>query len=190
MYSLRKAANKQTRIKSATRPNQGIRMTSMLKFILIPLFFMFSLFSECLSQGSKTSRPLAVKIGYVTDTHATEGCGCSFYLPGEENKTGAKSILSLEDFGEAAWMNLNGKDVRIKQIKSTESLANLKKGRRFYKIYRYGDMQIRIDHHVTWTCESDMPESESCEVTDFDLTFTFSQKGQTHAIRAKGICGC
>jgi len=55
--------------------------------------------------------------GYVTDAHATEGCGCSFYWPGEENKAGARSIFSSEDFSEIAWMNLNGKDVQIRQGK-------------------------------------------------------------------------
>jgi hypothetical protein len=154
---------------------------------LIPLILSIG---DCLPQDKKVSHStLAVAVGYVSDANLVDGCGCSFYWPGEENKEGAKNIFS-SDFGEMVWMNLNGRDAQLKLIKSTESEQNVKKGGCYYQIYQTGDMIIRIDYHVTWTCEADMLESESCEVTDYNLKISFSQNGRQKTIRAKGVCGC
>lgn len=128
-------------------------------------------------------------MGYVSDQNVVDDCGCSFYWPGEERKSAAKQIFS-SDFGDTVWMNLDGQDVRLRRIKSDESMENIKKGRRHYEIYEYAGLQIRLDYLATWTCEADMPESESCEVTYYDLKITFTKGGQHSSTRAKGLCGC
>jgi hypothetical protein len=163
-----------------------------MKNIMIITLFTFALLNnDCLAKNLNAPlRSTSVKVGYVLGAHEVRGCGCSFYRPGEEKKSDAKKIFSSEDFGRIAWMNLNGEDVRIDQIKSTEPMENIKKGSRYYKIYRYREMQIRIDYRVTWTCSSDMPESESCEVTHYDVKITFSQNGHMNTVLAKGVCGC
>jgi hypothetical protein len=153
---------------------------------LIPLIFIIPT-NSCMPQNKINSLP--VTVGYVSDANVVDGCGCSFYWPGEENKEGAKSIFS-SDFGEIVWMHLNGKDIQLKLIKSTESEKNVKKGGRYFQIYQAGDMTIRVDCHVTWTCEADMPDSESCEITHYDLKITFSQNTRQKIIYAKGVCGC
>jgi hypothetical protein len=153
-------------------------------------FFFFLFSADCRRPDKEVSQSsLAVTVGYVSEAHVVEGCGCSFYWPGEENKEGKKSIYSSNS-GETIWMNLDGKDVQLKQKESTESMENIKKGGRYYEIYKYAEMTIRIDYHVTWTCEADMPESESCEVTHYDLKITFNRNGRQKTIQAKGVCGC
>jgi hypothetical protein len=162
-----------------------------VKVYLFPIIFMLFLsIGDDLPQSVKPAgASLAITVGYVSDANVVDGCGCSFYWPGEENKEGAKSIFS-SDFGKMVWMNLNGKDTLLKLIKSTESKTNVKKGGRYYEIYQTGEMTIRLDYHVTWTCEADMPESESCEVTYYNLKITLSKNHQQKTILAKGVCGC
>jgi len=162
----------------------------MNKYILPFLLFILLFLNPTYSQNQKRpSAPLSAKVGYVSKANEIDGCGCSFYWPGDEKKENPKSIFS-SDYGNVVWMNINGKDSRLKRIKSTESEKNNKKGDRYYEIYQSGKMMIRINYLVTWTCESDDPESESCEVTYYDLDITISQNGQQKRIKAKGICGC
>ncbi len=158
---------------------------------LLLISFLFLLFPAVVVPQEKkdTPTPLPVTVGYVSDANVVDGCGCYFYWPGDENKDEAKSIFS-SDFGGIVWMHLNGRDVKLKLIKSTETKENAKKGGHYSQIYQAGQMIIRVDYHVTWTCEADMPESESCEVTHYDLNITFSQNNRQKTIRAKGICGC
>ena len=130
-----------------------------------------------------------MRVGYISEIHLPKECGCSFYWPGEENNDNAKSIFS-SDWDNSAWMNLNEQDVRIELLKPTASMKNVKKGGRHYELYRYIEIQIRIDYPGTWTCESDMPESESCEVTYYDLTITFNQNGKQNSYDTKGWGGC
>jgi hypothetical protein len=166
-------------------------MSATMKNCLIGILLIFAFVDENGFTKDKHPSPqtLAVKIEYVSEANVVDGCGCSFYWPGEENKDGAKSIFS-SDFGDMVWMNLNGRDERLKLLKSTESKENVKKGGRYYEIYQAGEMNIRIDYHVTWTCEADMPDSESCEVTHYDIKITLSKNGKSYSANAKGICGC
>jgi hypothetical protein len=161
-------------------------MCLLLSWVVLAL-----LNDECLSKNANTSlASTAVKVGYVLGIHEVRGCGCIFYWPGEENNKDAKNIFSSEDFGKVAWMNLNGKDVQLDQLESTAPMDKIKKGSRYHIIYRYHEMQIRIDYKVAWACRPDKPESESCKFTQYDLKITFSQNGNTNAVFAKGVCGC
>lgn len=153
----------------------------ILCLILLPMYCN----AASIEKNKNTS--LVVDVGYVTDINTHGGCGCSYYFPGDRKEIGTKLIFS-SDFGKEVWMNLNGKDVKLKLIK--DSKHNMRKGGRFYEIYQHGNMKIKFDYLVTWTCESDAPNDDSCEVWYYDLNITFSQNGQHKTIKAKGECGC
>jgi hypothetical protein len=162
----------------------------MKRQLLLFSFLSFLMTNDCFPENKKTALPLLnISVGYVSDVNAADGCGGYFYWPGEEKKQDAKSIFTW-NAGEQPWMNLNGRDVQLKLVKSTESEENGKKGGRYYEIYQAGKMTIRVDYHVTWTCEADMPKSESCEVTHYDLKITFTQNDRQKTIHAKGDFGC
>jgi len=161
----------------------------MRKTLLIISVLFISVGCYAASDQEKTTTPLEIKVGYVTDAHAPPGCGCLYYWPTDEISRESRGIFSsVED--KEAWMHLNGKDVKLKLVKSTQSEKNSTKGGRFHEIYRYKNMTIRIDYLVTWTCEADDPESESCEVTYYDLNIMFTRQGRKKTISAKGACGC
>jgi len=135
------------------------------------------------------TKPLVVDVGYVTDAHIYMGCGCAYYFS-DKDKEEREKIIFKSNFEDTAWMHLNGKDVKLKRIEESESEGSIKKGRRSYEIYQYGDMTIKFDYLLTWTCESDAPNDDSCEIWYYDINITFTQKGQHKTVKAKGECGC
>ncbi len=161
----------------------------MKKILLLSWFFvLLSMHCYAASDEKKINKPLVVKVGYVTD-NIQSGCSCSFYWNRDEKKRDIKIIFS-SDLGNETWMNLNGKDVKLKLLMAAQSEKNNKRYNRFYEIYEYDKMKIRVDYHMTWSCLADDPENDACEVTYYDLNITFTQNGQHKSIKAKGVCGC
>lgn len=158
----------------------------MKNFLLLTLCLIFLPFLCYANQNNNKSKSLGIKIGYITEANTLNECGCSFYLQRDKKQ---RNIFS-SDLEKIVWMNLDGKDVKLKLVKSTKSEKNERKDGRFYDIYKYDEMTIRIDSHVTWTCESDDPANESCEVSYYDVKITFTKNGQQKTISAKGLCGC
>ncbi len=94
------------------------------------------------AQGSKpNSLP---RIGTIKDYKATglmTGCGnLYFYHRNRTGSTDADYVFLSRGDGSHAWMNLNGRDVRLRQIKRA---AGSHKGLRGFN-YRYGNLQITV----------------------------------------------
>src|SRR5881394_1236748 len=81
------------------------------------------------------------KIGTIKDYPATglmTGCGnLYFHQRGKSKVTDADFVFLARGDGSNAWMNLNGRDVRLRQIR--KSTAGKQKPLRL--TYRYGDFQ-------------------------------------------------
>jgi hypothetical protein len=89
-------------------------LTSAASAVLI-CFFSFA----GAAQVAKNSLP---RVGTIKDYPATglmTGCGnLYFYKASDANSTTANYVFLSRGDGSHAWMNLNGRDVRLQQIKS------------------------------------------------------------------------
>jgi hypothetical protein len=115
-----------------------------------------------------------------------DGCGCSFQTPTEAKKKNSTKYLfsSGLETSSPAFMNIDGKDVRLKRVKSTEKVYKKPKvGDRFYEVYQAKGLKVRIDYVDTTSRLRD-------EGRDYNLTITVTKGKQKKVITAKGGCGC
>jgi len=123
----------------------------------------------------------------VSGAGEVQGCGCYFQFPSEgRNST---RYLFFEDFSEESpLMNIDGKDVRLKLVNSSEPADGIaKKGERFSRNYVSGDVRVRVDFVTTSVCA---PGDEACESTGYAVTVTVVKGGRKQTVKAVGGCGC
>ncbi len=130
-----------------------------------------------------------IKIGELKDPVEVEGCSCTLQTAAEAGKPGSQKFLFVTEAGtKDAWMNINGKDVKLKLVKTTViDDRNYGVGGRFYEEYTAQGMKIRIDYVVTWTCP---PEDEECDHAKYDTTVTVTKGKMSETIKTIGICAC
>jgi len=153
--------------------------------IVFTLLIITAFSSQALAQTSTTTSPgPQLKIGYLEV--GIGGCGCSLVLNLADIRKGR--YVFIQDEGEPAYINLDGKDLKLEEIDSGGSEAVPEKvGDRSWVAYVAGDVKVRIDRTVTHICD---PKDESCEVTYYKAILTVSRKTQKTTIRMIGLCGC
>ena len=135
--------------------------------------------------STQVSPPL--EIADIRDPSVVDGCGCYFQLPAERKKKRSDKYVFMEGLdGEGAWMNIDGKDMKLSLIGSTKGLVG-GVGTRSHTRYRANGIAVRVDFVVTRVCG---PDDENCESTDYDATFTVTKGGRKRIVKAKGVCGC
>jgi len=141
--------------------------------------------SQALEQTSTINSPAPqLKIGYVEV--GIGGCGCSLALNTADIRKGR--YVFIQDLDEPAYINLDGKDLKLEEADSGGSEAVPEKvGDRSWVAYVAGDVKVRIDRTVTRVCD---PKDESCEVTYYKAILTISRKTKRTTIRTIGLCGC
>jgi hypothetical protein len=94
----------------------------------------------CIAQGSKqTSLP---RIGEIKDYPATglmTGCGNLYFFKAGAKMSDATYVFLAHGDGSNAWMNLDGRDVRLRQSKSTQGGSKKSRG------YSYSYRQTRVN---------------------------------------------
>lgn len=126
------------------------------------------------------------RVGTIKDYPATglmTGCGNLYFYPaGRANPTSDAYIFLARGDGSNAWMNLNGRDVRLQQIKSR------KRGSRQTQPFHYRFGKLRI----TVTIEAFKKESEA--VNDDDpmakMRITLRNGRTVRVVRAVGGSDC
>ena len=89
---------------------------------------------------------------------------------------------------EPAYINLDGKDLKLEEVESGGSEAVPEKvGDRSWEAHVAGDVKVRIDRTVTKVCD---PKDESCEVTYYKAVMTITRKTQKAIVKTIGLCGC
>jgi hypothetical protein len=136
-------------------------------------------------QSDKEVKPLLVGVIKRYDTN--QGCGCYFKTPKEAQKarwqvTGPYIFL---DDGVDTLMNIDGKDVALKLLKSKGS--GDKVGDKYRNIYRAEDIMVYLDYVVTEVCP---PNDQECEWIEADGTITIEQGARKQTIKVKGGRGC
>ena len=137
--------------------------------------------------ASSVKAPLPARVANIKDTSVVDGCGCYFQFPAEWKQKQSDKYVFMEGIDdEGAWMNIDGKDMKLELVgSSNESVWGV--GSRSYKRYRANGITVRVDNVVTRICK---PGDEQCESTDYDATFTVTKAGRKRVIKAKGVCGC
>jgi hypothetical protein len=113
----------------------------IFRLILLLMLFQLSGVSYCHAQKSKKS--VLPRIGTIRDYPATglmTGCGNSYYYFAYQAKTpGADYVFLSNGDGRIAWMNLNGRDTRLRFIRNRQSEVPP-----FRSFYRWRDVFITI----------------------------------------------
>jgi len=146
--------------------------------------FIICLFSVvAVAQVSANSR--LPKVGTVKDYPATGlmvGCGnLYFYNAQHKNPPPEAYVFLSRGDGSNAWMNLNGRDVRLRPIKSAH-------GKRTFRhlTYRYGNVRITIE------TEDFKPEGAEAAEGDhmFKMKITLRSGRSVKVVRAVGDSDC
>jgi len=145
--------------------------------------FVFILFAAAAVSGQ-------VKIADLKDPDdRVMGCSCTIQRATEAKDPNSQKFLFLSETGTTvAWMNINGKDTKLKLVKSTlNEDRRYGVGSRFYEQYSALGMKVRIDYLVTWACP---PKDEECEHTKYDATIAVTKGKTSETLKAVAICGC
>ena len=107
------------------------------------MFAAFVLPSACAAQGRTARTGALPRVGYIKDYPATGlmvGCGNYYFHPPSYRPETADSTLVFiaNSEGGNAWMNLDGRDVRLTKIKTPVRL----KRSRFN--YRHGSLRVTV----------------------------------------------
>jgi hypothetical protein len=125
-------------------------------------------------------------IGTIKNNKVVEGCGCSLQVPSKSQKYSQDSVF-LADFSQHAWMNIDGKDVKLTQVKTTEPKGALKKGARFQEVYLAPHTKVQIDYVVSSVCK---PQDQECEFTGYDANIKVTRDRRQQIVKTVGGCGC
>jgi len=119
-----------------------------------------------------------------------DGCGCYFQFRGTPQNSERYIFFStIEDDSKTAWMNIAGRDVKLKLERQVGPLGKESErvGSRSTLRYRLGDVTVSGTYIVTGVCD---PNDESCESTQYSATFTVRKGGRSEVVKAVGSCGC
>lgn len=147
-----------------------MKKTSTLLFVVILL----------LGTNIVVSAQQKKMVGVLADSSIPDGCGCAFSF----NKNGRP--IFADDF-QTAWMNIDGKVVKLKRIKETSSKGRLKVGSRSVSRYESAGITVDVIKVATSVCP---PRDVGCEVTDYSATITVRKGNRTQVVRTVGSCGC
>lgn len=141
--------------------------------------------SQAMAQTSTVPSPgPQLKIGYVEV--GIGGCGCSLALNAADLRKGR--YVFIQDIGEPAYINLDGKDLKLEEVDSGGFEAITEKvGDRSWVAFVAGDVKVRIDWTVTRVCD---PKDEDCEATNYKAVMTITRKTRRAIVKTIGLCGC
>src|SRR5688572_19356884 len=120
----------------------NVRLRTRIAAIASSALFIWTLSPVGFSQSANDSLP---KVGTIRDYPATGlmvGCGnLYYYKAADANSTTANYVFLSRGDGSHAWMNLNGRDVRLLQFKSGVGANRRMRG----YFYRYRGVRITVE---------------------------------------------
>ena len=146
----------------------AVASSALLMWVLSPVGF---------SQPANNSLP---RVGTIKDYPATglmTGCGnLYFYKASDAESTTANYVFLSRGDGSHAWMNLNGRDVRLRKIKA--------RGDREFRRYSYLYRDVRITVEI----EEFTPPAGAVEHTS-KMKITL-RRGRSRIVQAVGGSDC
>jgi hypothetical protein len=159
------------------------RSNSLLIAAALCCLSMVCLSIDCAAQSSQ--RAGIPRVGTIKDYPATglmTGCGNLYFYPTVRTNAAPDAYVFLaRGDGSDAWMNLNGRDVRLRQIKSSRG-NSAKRGFN----YRLGNLRITV------VIEDRKPESSAANESDsmFKMKITLMRGQSRRVLRAVGDSDC
>lgn len=159
-----------------------------LPVVLCGAFIICILSFECAAQSKEQNpkRDVLPRVATIKDYPATglmTGCGNLYFYPASQTDASKATYVFLaRGDGSDAWMNLAGRDVRLRQIKS--STRENRKVRQFS--YRFGELRISV------LIERFKPNDKYASDDDFMLKMKITlRKGRAvRIVRAVGSADC
>jgi len=125
--------------------------------VFTTLFLLISTQTVLLVKGQNARN--SFKLGFIK---SFDDSGDSIWLANTKKKdrvdTKAIAIFGYSGLGK---INIDGRDIELKQFKSYLPDKNFKVGRGGYQIWKGENTTVRLDYVFTWLCP---PKYESCEV--------------------------
>jgi hypothetical protein len=126
-------------------------------------------------------------VGVVANQDDFHDGGCELVLSSDRSdRYGTDRYIFMSDFNGRAVMNLDGHDIRLMLVRSTESRKQPKIGRHTRFWYSSGLISVEIDYTLTGVCR---PDDESCEVFYYNAVIRVQSGLFAKTVRAKGLCG-
>ena len=114
------------------------------------------------------------------------GCGCWFSFPSKSRKRLPGQVFSSDIDEETALMNIDGVDVELRLVRSTEPNKE-RIGSRSTRTYVGAGVRVSAVYVTTRMCK---PNDEDCEATEYDATVMVTKGARKQKIKLKGACGC
>lgn len=141
--------------------------------------------SDCAAQSRQQGAGIP-RVGTIKDYPATglmTGCGNLYFYPAVRTNSAPDAYIFLaRGDGSDAWMNLNGRDVRLQQIKSSRGTSQKQRGFN----YRFGSLRITV------VIEDRKPENVTVNENDsmFKMKITLVRGSTRRIMRAVGDSDC
>jgi len=144
---------------------------------------LFTGYAQRIIITSDSSSNPSLVIGNIKNSNVVEGCSCSLSIRRNSN-----SYVFLSDYEKKnAWMNVDGRDVKLSFVSSTQVRRRNRperRGDRYTEKWAGRNVEVKIDYFVA------APMTINKEYTDYATTITVSKLGGTQTIKAVGNCGC
>jgi len=138
-----------------------------------------------LSPMVTSAKPKPITLEKLNEDRDFEaGCGCSV-----TNRKGDFLVFSEPRENAPAIVRIDGQKRLLGFVSSTESSGDPKLGDTFYRMYRSGPTNMRIDYKTTFVC--DYKVHHDCEVTRYKVRIRLKQGPRKATLRnLNGDCGC
>jgi hypothetical protein len=160
--------------------SRRVRVSTLLCCAFAGIFWSF----DCAAQSLK--RTVLPRVGTIKDYPATglmAGCANLYFYPaGKPRLSNTAYIFLARGDGDEAWMNLDGRDARLQQIKSLTRAG--RKVQRYY--YRLGDLRVGV---VIVNAKPETATVNGAGVM-FKMTITLRRAGAVRIVRAAGDADC
>ena len=143
---------------------------------------------ESVAQTRGPVKDFVPRVGTIKDYPATglmAGCANLYFYPASQPRspeTATAYVFLARGDGDDAWMNLGGRDVRLRQIKSLTRTNG--KMQRYY--YRLGGLRISVVIESLKSENSPMGEGDST----FKMKITLRKGRAVRTVRAVGDADC
>ena len=125
-------------------------------------------------------------VGNVTNKAVVGGCGCYFRFRGQRD-TGEYMFYEGIEKQTGVWMNIDGRDVKLRVINDWGSRERERVGSRSRRNFAAQNISVQSTYVVTRVCAA---ADEDCESHDYAATFIVRKGKRVQTAKAVGVCGC
>lgn len=123
------------------------------------------------------------RIGYVKNPEGNEFVWLA--NTAKRNRTEDKAILS-HGHTFSPRINIDGKDILLKSVKSYSPEENFRVGRGGYETFKGRNVSVRLDYIFTWMCPE---EQENCSVFYYRGVLDITYRGVRRKVNVTGSGG-